>query len=109
MPNHKGDDPDEHKGNGNVGGAGDDAALDDQGAPIVADIISLFLRDLAAVPSGAVEELRVRTERAGELLRRHGHDRRRAQQVLAYRLKLRRARQLVDRMFEVVEADLPPA
>jgi hypothetical protein len=91
-----------------VEGTDADAAFDDPGTEIVGDIIALFLRDLADITLGAVENLRVRAERAGELLRQHGRNRQRAQRVVEYRVKLRRARKLVDRMWEVVEVGLPP-
>jgi hypothetical protein len=75
----------------------------DPGAEIVGDVVAVFLIDLAAVDGGAMEGLRERTGRAGELLRQYGRDR-----TLAYREELRRARRLVDKLYEVVEADLPP-
>lgn len=88
---------------GNPGASNGRPADADPGAEIVGDILAVFLVDLASVDGGAVEGLRSRTERAGELLRSHG--------LLGsrpYRNELRRARRLVDKLYEVVEADLPP-
>lgn len=105
-----GDKDDEHPENGASGGSGGAGGAanggspgSDPGAEIVGDILAVFLVDLGSVAGGAVEGLRHRTERAGELLRAHGRDR-----TLAYRVELRRARRLVDKLYEVVEADLPP-
>lgn len=75
----------------------------DPGAEIVGDILAVFLVDLASIEGGALEALRVNTERAGELLRADGVD-----VSLPFRLELRRARRLVGRLYEIVEADLPP-
>lgn len=104
MTNHDDKKDGASSGNHGTGGASNGGpAGADPGEEIVGDILAVFLIDLASIGGGAVEGLRERTGRAGELLRQHGRDR-----SLAYRLELRRARQIVDKMYDVVEADLPP-
>lgn len=80
-----------------------DAARDDHGTEVVGDVIAVFLIDLASIDVGFIEEFRLRTGRAGELLRSHGLDRSRP-----YRAELRLARRLINKFFEVAEVDLPP-
>lgn len=88
-------------GNGRASGE-TDAAQYDHGAEVVGDVLAVFLVDLASIDVGFIEEFRLRTERAGELLRAHGLDRSRA-----YRVELRRSRRLIDKLYEVAEVDLP--
>lgn len=90
-------DDDATDGPTNVGGA------QDHGTSVVGDALAVFFRSLANIDGGFVEEFRVGTERAYELLRSHGLDVSRP-----YRIKLRHARRLINKLYEVAEADLPP-
>lgn len=115
FPSEDGDDDEAATGESGTARAGNgndstsNAALDvDPGEAEIAGRIAGFLDELGRIrwdqdDPPLLERYRLNTCRAAELLRLHGR-----QVAEPFRIELRRARRLIDKLFVVCEADLPP-